>query len=71
MKKAHVVLACLICLMFGAAVVALFYVEPPAGAREPLLILIGVLGARFGSIVDYYFGSSAGSAEKNNLLANK
>jgi membrane protein DedA with SNARE-associated domain len=57
--------------MFGAAVVALFYVEPPSGAREPLLILVGALAAAFGSVVSYFFGSSSGSAEKNELLSRK
>lgn len=69
MKRSHVFLACLICLMFTGSIVALFVVEPPAGGREPLLILIGSLSAAFGAVVAYWFGSSSGSAEKSRLLA--
>lgn len=71
MKKSHVVLAFTICVMFSVAIVALFYVEPPLGAREPLFILIGALAAAFGAVVNYWFGSSAGSAQKNELMAKK
>ncbi len=39
--------------------------------RDALLILIGNLAAAFMAVVNYYFGSSSGSAAKNVLLANK
>lgn len=55
--------------MFGGAIAALFVFEPPAGAREPLLILVGNLGSAFGLVVGYWYGSSSGSAQKNDLLA--
>jgi hypothetical protein len=69
MKRSHVWLGMIICAMFMAAVVALFKVEPPAGAKEPLLILIGSLAAAFGAVVNYWFGSSSGSAHKSDLMA--
>jgi hypothetical protein len=68
-KRSHVFLGALICLMFIGAVAALFMLEPPPGAREPLLILIGALSAAFGSVVAFWFGSSSGSAHKSDLLA--
>ena len=69
MRKSHVWLGMIICAMFMAAVVALFKIEPPAGAKEPLLILIGSLAAAFGGVVNFWFGSSSGSAHKSELLA--
>ena len=70
MKPSHVFIGVLICIMFIAAIVALFLVEPKPGAKEPLLILIGSLAAAFGGVVNFWFGSSSGSARKDELLAN-
>lgn len=39
--------------------------------NSSLLILLGSLGTSWGSVVNYYFGSSIGSAKKDELLANK
>jgi len=69
MKRSHVFLAVLICAMFIAVIAALFLYEPPDKAREPLLILVGSLGAAFGAVVQYFFGSSSSSAQKNDLLS--
>lgn len=69
MKRSHVFIGVLICLMFIAAIVAFFLVEPKLGAREPLLILVGSLSAAFGAVVNFWFGSSSGSAHKSELLA--
>lgn len=33
------------------------------------LILVGALGANFGAIVQFYFGSSAGSEHKTDLMS--
>lgn len=69
MRRSHVWIGVMICCMFVAVIVALFKVEPPARAMEPLLILVGSLAAAFGAVVNYWFGSSAGSAHKSELLA--
>jgi len=71
MKRSHVFLACVICVMFGVSVSGLFFVEPPNGARESLLVLIGALAAAFGAVVQYWFGSSSGSADKTVAMVER
>lgn len=69
MKRSHVWIAVVICAMFAAMMIALFRFEPPSGAREALLIFAGSLASAFGAVVNYWFGSSSGSARKDELLA--
>lgn len=40
-----------------------------SGNTEPLLIMLGALGAAWGAVVNFYYGSSHGSAEKTALMA--
>ena len=39
--------------------------------NNELLILLGALSTSWGSVISFYFGSSAGSAEKTRLMAGK
>jgi hypothetical protein len=41
---------------------------PKDGGGEALLILLGALAAGATQVLNYYFGSSSGSAQKNELL---
>lgn len=40
----------------------------PESNKDALLILLGVVAGAFTQVVSYFFGSSKGSAEKNELL---
>lgn len=68
MKKSHVFLGMLICVMFITSLGGLFFLEPPTGSREPLLLLIGNLSSAFGAVVQWWFGSSSGSAAKSATI---
>jgi len=52
---------------FAILVWVLTYGMPDKGG-EALLVMLGSLGAGFGAVVNYFFGSSASSAEKTRLL---
>ncbi|EFL50790.1 hypothetical protein DesfrDRAFT_2551 [Solidesulfovibrio fructosivorans JJ]] len=69
-------LSILIVAGFFGVLIAQYWYEPsgPLGtpqAKEQLALLIGALIAAFTSVVQYFFGSSVGSAEKMMLLQNK
>ncbi len=53
---------------FGILITMLIYEYKPT---EPLLIMLGALGAAFGAVVNFWLGSSHGSQNKDTLLAEK
>jgi hypothetical protein len=53
---------------FGILITMLVYEYKPT---EPLLIMLGALGAAFGAVVNFWLGSSNGSQQKNSMLASK
>lgn len=46
----------------------LAFAELPEGTRQIVNIMVGFLGAGFGSVMQYYFGSSKGSKDKTAAL---
>ena len=65
------VLAYGVTLGFFGLLIYLMKTEPPVGSKDILNVMLGALGTAWISIVSYYFGSSASSAHKDSLIANK
>jgi len=42
----------------------------PESNKDALLIVLGVLAAAFANVVGYFFGSSKGSSDKNDIIVN-
>lgn len=53
---------------FFGVLVSMMFIEPPVGVKEALLIMLGALSAAWTGVIAYYFGSSAGSARKTEIL---
>lgn len=65
------VLAYLVTLGFFGILAFMLLWSVPESGHEVLLVMIGALGASWSMIIGYYFGSSAGSAKKSQLLADR
>lgn len=63
------VLAVIITLGFFGILIGMLYGQLKTSDNQALLIMLGALGAAWGAVVNYYFGSSAESGRKNDLLA--
>jgi hypothetical protein len=55
-------LACSIVFYVGATEAAILALHIPDGVRDILQVIVGVLIAKFGTVYDYYFGSSKAEA---------
>lgn len=64
------VLAVAVTLGFFGLLGLICYHEVPPGMKDVLIAMIGSLGTAWISVVTYYFGSSSGSADKTQLLAD-
>lgn len=50
---------------FFSVLFTLLFVEMPQGSHDVMLMLLGALVPSWGAIISYFFGSSAGSANKD------
>lgn len=64
------VLAALITVGFFSVLGYMLAKGLPEVGREPLLIMLGALGSAWTGVVAYYFGSSAGSRDKDYTIHN-
>tara|TARA_R110002095_G_scaffold179673_2_gene157113 strand:- start:344 stop:880 length:537 start_codon:yes stop_codon:yes gene_type:complete len=55
---------------FFGILIAMIFVDLPSGSHAPLNVMLGALGSLVVAIGNYYFGSSAGSSAKNQLIEN-
>jgi len=65
------VLGGVIVIGFFVLLALLIYTAIPSENKDILNLVIGALIGSFTSVVGYYYGSSLGSHEKNELLKNK
>lgn len=65
------ILSTLIVLGFFGAVWGIMNFRQDQEDRDILYMMLGVLGAGFGSVLNYYFGSSASSRGKDTALIDK
>ena len=54
---------------FFSILMFMMFFEIPVASRDILNIMLGTLGASFSGVIGYYFGSTAGSKLKSELLA--
>lgn len=63
------ILAYTITIGFFSILLFMLFRDVPAASRDILNVMLGTFGAGWSGVVAYYFGSSAGSAEKTKLLS--
>lgn len=65
------VLAYTVTVGFFGLLACLFYFDVPKDSQPIIYSMVGVLGTAWISVMNYYFGSSSGSAAKTQLLATQ
>lgn len=69
-SKVPAILAVIVTLGFFGILIGMLAGKLTATDNQALLIMLGALGAAWGAVVNYYFGSSASSDHKTTLIAN-
>ena len=65
------IVSALVLVLFGACLAAFLFHGVPEESATLLNILLGTLAAMASNVVGYWVGSSAGSARKTDILAEK
>ncbi len=68
---AQYILAGVVVLGYFLFLYGLLYIVVPVGNEKAIDIALGALVAGFSGVLGYFFGSSKGSSEKNDIIAGK
>lgn len=68
LDKTPMILAGVVCFGFFGTLIGLMLYGLPQKGQDALLIMLGALGSAFTAIVSYYFGSSSGSRQKDQII---
>ena len=68
--SAQFVLMLLAVGLFGATLYVLAFVEIPAGNKDVLVTLAGVVGTSYSTLIGFHFGSSRSSQVKDAVISN-
>jgi hypothetical protein len=63
-------LSVLLTAFIAAIIYLLFYVQMPEGSKEVLFMMLGIVIKEWGGSMQYWFGTTRSSAEKNTMLRN-
>ena len=61
--------AFVVVVIFGAALAIVLHWGIVENARDIAMVMVGILAGRFGTVVDYWLGSSSSSARKTEISA--
>jgi len=70
-SKIPAVLAILVTIGFFGILVGMLTGHLKTSNSEALLVMLGALGTAWGAIIQFFFGSSAGSQNKDAMLAKR
>lgn len=62
------VLSIMLTIAVALIIFALFYVEPPGGAKEPLLLILGYAIREWAGSMQYWFGTTKSSSDKTKMM---
>ena len=65
---AQYLMGIMVILVAGGSFILLLSYEVPLGIKDSLLVAFGMFITKFGTVVDYFFGSSESSKRKSERL---